>query len=110
MDEAIEAYADQLAALGNPVRLRILKLLVEASPDGLVVQEIQDELQIPPSTLSHHLDKLKNEQLLGSTRQGTFLRYRVNWDTLQGLLGFLTAQCCTRSSKEDVSSWTCEKS
>lgn len=105
MDEAIEAYADRLAALGNPLRLRILKLLVEASPGGLVVQEIQEALQIPSSTLSHHLDKLKNEQLLSFSRQGTFLRYRVNWDTLQGLLGFLTAQCCTRSSKEDPT-WT----
>ncbi len=101
MDKAIETYADQLAALGNPVRLAILKLLVEASPGGLVVQEIQDELQIPPSTLSHHLDKLKSEQLVGSTRQSTFLRYRVNWEALQGLLGFLTAQCCSRSSRED---------
>lgn len=109
MDEAIEVCADRLAALGNPVRLRILKLLVEASPGGLVVQEIQEELQIPSSTLSHHLDKLKNEQLLGSTRQGTFLRYRVNWEVLHSLLGFLTAQCCTRSSKEDPL-WTCERS
>lgn len=104
MDETLEACADRLAALGNPVRLRILKLLVQASPGGLVVQEIQEELQIPASTLSHHLDKLKNEQLLSSTRQGTFLRYRVNWEILQGLLGFLTAQCCTRTSKEDT--WT----
>ncbi len=104
MDELLEAYADRLAALGNPVRLRILKLLVEASPGGLVVQEIQEELQIPSSTLSHHLDKMKNEQLLSVTREGTYLRYRVNWETLQGLLRFLTAQCCIRNPKEDCCS------
>ncbi|GMU53067.1 MAG: hypothetical protein AMXMBFR33_22130 [Candidatus Xenobia bacterium] len=104
----MEAYADRLAALGNPVRLRILKLLVEASPGGLVVQEIQEELQIPSSTLSHHLDKMKNEQLLSATREGTYLRYRVNWETLQGLLGFLTAQCCTRNLPSRAS--TCSES
>jgi len=63
----------------------------------LVVGDIQAELEIPNSTLSHHLDKLKSEGLVISKREGTFLRYVTNTVSLQELLGFLYAECCTRS-------------
>ena len=59
--EGTTRYADMLAALGSEARLRIVRLLLAAHPEGLVVGEIGSELGIPPSTLSHHLDKLKNE-------------------------------------------------
>jgi ArsR family transcriptional regulator len=62
-----------------------------------VVGEIMDELEISASTLSHHLEKLKNENLVSVSREGTFLRYRANTATLQELLQFLYAECCTRS-------------
>jgi ArsR family transcriptional regulator, arsenate/arsenite/antimonite-responsive transcriptional repressor len=66
-------------------------------PDGLVVTEIQDELEIPNSILSHHLEKLKGEDLVRVQRESTFLRYTANTDALQELLQFLYAECCTRN-------------
>ena len=90
-------YADMFSAMGTEARLRIMQLLLSAHPDGLVVGEIQEELEIPNSTLSHHLDKLKNEDLVQVSRESTFLRYTVNIEALQELLGFLYAECCTRN-------------
>jgi DNA-binding transcriptional ArsR family regulator len=84
-------------ALGTESRLRILRLLLSAHPEGMVVNEIGQELAISASTLSHHLDKLKGEELVSVQREGTFLRYTANTDTLQELLGFLYAECCTRN-------------
>ena len=95
--EQITRFADMLAAMGTEPRLRIIRLLLSAHPDGLVAGEIQSELDIPPSTLSHHLDKLKNEDLVKVRRESTFLRYTANADALRDLLTFLYAECCTRS-------------
>jgi ArsR family transcriptional regulator len=83
--------------MGTEPRLRIMQLLLSAHPGGLVVGEIQEELGIPNSTLSHHLDKLKNEGLINVRRESTFLRYTANTDALQDLLQFLYAECCTRN-------------
>jgi DNA-binding transcriptional ArsR family regulator len=63
----------------------------------MVVGEIQSELGIPASTLSHHLEKLKNEDLVKVQRESTFLRYSANAEALQDLLTFLYAECCTRN-------------
>lgn len=90
-------YADMFAALGAEPRLRILRTLLAAHPDGMVVGEIQSELGIAASTLSHHLEKLKNEDLVTVRRESTFLRYAANTATLEELLGFLYAECCTRN-------------
>ena len=90
-------YADRFAALGAEARLRILRLLLTAHPEGMVVGEIQAELGISSSNLSHHLEKLKNEELVQVSREGTFLRYRANVEVLQDLLAFLYAECCTRN-------------
>jgi ArsR family transcriptional regulator, arsenate/arsenite/antimonite-responsive transcriptional repressor len=90
-------FADMFSAMGTEARLRIIRLLLSAHPTGMVVGEIADELDIPASTLSHHLDKLKNEHLVEVQRQGTYLRYTANADALQELLGFLYAECCTRN-------------
>ena len=95
--EQIARFADMLAAIGNEARLRIIRLLLSAHPDGMVVGEIQAELSIPASTLSHHLEKLKNEELVKVQRESTFLRYSANAEALQELLTFLYAECCTRS-------------
>jgi len=95
--ELVARFADMLSAMGTEPRLRIMQLLLSAHPDGLVVGEIQDELEIPNSTLSHHLDKLKNENLVSVRRQSTFLRYAANTEALQELLRFLYAECCTRN-------------
>jgi ArsR family transcriptional regulator len=96
-DEQIAKYADMFSAMGTEPRLRIMRLLLSAHPEGLVVGEIQEELDIPNSTLSHHLDKLKAEELVDVQRESTFLRYTANADALQELLQFLYAECCTRN-------------
>ena len=83
--------------MGTEARLRIMQLLLTAHPEGMVVGEIQDELEIPNSTLSHHLDKLRNENLVNVQRESTFLRYTANTEALQALLQFLYAECCTRN-------------
>src|SRR5258707_7896325 len=93
----VARYADMLAAMGTEPRLRIMRLLLSAHPEGMVVGEIGEELEIPNSTLSHHLDKLKNESLVQVRREGTYLRYTASTDALQELLGFLYAECCTRN-------------
>ena len=95
--EQVVKYADMFSAMGTEARLRIMQLLLTAHPDGLVVSEIQAELDIPNSTLSHHLDKLRSEGLVRVRRESTFLRYTANTEALQELLQFLYAECCTRN-------------
>lgn len=95
--DQVARYADMFSAIGTEPRLKILQLLLKAHPEGLVVGEIQDELEIPNSTLSHHLDKLKHEGLVEVRRESTFQRYTANTGTLQELLQFLYSECCTRS-------------
>lgn len=95
--EQIIRYADMLTALGTVPRLRIMRLLLSAHDDGMVVGDIQSELNIPASTLSHHLEKLKNEELVTVQRRGTYLCYRANAQALQALLAFLYSECCTRN-------------
>lgn len=95
--ERVAKYADMFSAMGTEPRLRIMQLLLTAHPEGLVVNQIQGELEIPNSTLSHHLDKLRNEDLVEVQREGTFLRYTANTVALQELLQFLYAECCTRN-------------
>jgi DNA-binding transcriptional ArsR family regulator len=95
--DRVARYADMFSAMGTEPRLRIMQLLLSAHPEGLVVGEIQDEIEIPNSTLSHHLDKLKNEDLVCVERKGTFLRYTANTEALREIMQFLYAECCTRN-------------
>jgi len=95
--EQVTKYADMFSAMGTEARLQIMQSLLKAHPNGLVVGEIQEELGIPNSTLSHHLDKLKNEDLVRVQRESTFLHYTANTEALQELLQFLYAECCTRN-------------
>jgi ArsR family transcriptional regulator len=93
----VTRYADMFAALGAEPRLRIVRLLLSAHPDGMVVNEIQEETGVAGSTLSHHLEKLKIDQLVTAEREKAFIRYRANIEALEELLGFLYAECCTRN-------------
>lgn len=93
----VARYADMMSAMGTEARLRIMQLLLAAHPEGLVVSDIQEEMEIPGSTLSHHLDKLKNEGLVQVKRESTFLRYTANTEALQELMQFLWSECCTRN-------------
>ncbi len=90
-------YADMLSAMGTEPRLRIVRLLLTAHPEGMVVGDIAGALQIANSTLSHHLDKLKSKGLVNVRREGTFLWVSADTAALQELLGFLFAECCTRN-------------
>ncbi len=93
----VTRYADMFSAMGTEPRLRIMRVLLGAHPGGMVAGDIGAELDIPASTLSHHLEKLKNEDLVNVRRESTFLRYSANTEVLQELLGFLYAECCTRN-------------
>lgn len=93
--ETVAKFADMFSAMGAEPRLRIMQLLLSAHPEGLVAGEIQSELEIPHSTLSHHLEKLKSEDLVEVRRESTFLRYTANVAALQELLRFLYAECCS---------------
>ena len=94
----VARYADMFSAMGTEPRLRIMRLLLSAHPQGMIAGDIGAELEIPSSTLSHHLEKLKNEDLVKVCRKSTFLWYSANADVLQELLGFLYAECCTRNN------------
>jgi ArsR family transcriptional regulator, arsenate/arsenite/antimonite-responsive transcriptional repressor len=96
-EEQVAKFADMFSAIGVEARLRIMQLLLSAHPDGMVVSEIQEELDIPNSTLSHHLDKLRHEGLVQVRRESTFLRYTADAEALQQVLRFLYAECCTRN-------------
>jgi ArsR family transcriptional regulator, arsenate/arsenite/antimonite-responsive transcriptional repressor len=102
----VTKYADMMSAMGTEPRLRIMRLLLSAHPAGLVAGEIGDELDIPGSTLSHHLERLRHEGLVSVRREGTFLRYSANAEALKELLAFLYAECCSRSKAVEPESIT----
>jgi ArsR family transcriptional regulator len=96
-DAAVARFADMFAAIGTEPRLRIVRLLLAAHPAGMIAGELGSELELPPSTLSHHLDRLKREGVVRVRREGTFLWYTANTAALEELLRFLYAECCTRN-------------
>ena len=91
-------YADMFAAMGAEQRLQIMRLLLSAHPNGMVVGDVLAELKIAPSTLSHHLEKLKHEKLVSVRRDSKFLWYSANTETLQEMITFLYSECCSRSN------------
>ena len=101
-EDPVPRYADVFAALGTEARLRILRLLLAAHPKGLFAGEIQAALNIPPSTLSHHLEKLRHERLVRVSRKGTFLRYTAETETLREVVQFLYAECCGRGRATEL--------
>ena len=96
-DADVARYAQMLSAMGTEPRLRIMRLLLSAHPEGMIVGDIQAELGIPGSTLSHHLEKLKYVGLARVQREHTCLCYSANTEILQELLGFLYEECCSRN-------------
>ena len=94
----IETAASQLEALGNPTRLGIYRALVRAGDNGLPVGKLQLKLDIPSSTLSHHLKKLIEVNLVSQERQATTLIWRANYSSMNGLIGYLADECCADSA------------
>lgn len=92
----LERHADQLGALGHAVRLSVLRYVVQGDPEGTPAGEIQAKLDIPASTLSHHLERLTSAGLLKTRREGTFIYYRADYDELKALTSYLWEDCCKR--------------
>lgn len=96
-----ESLAPVFAALGQGARLEVMRLLLAAYPDAVAAGEIQEKLGIPASTLSHHLHRLREVGLVVSVRESQWIRYAARDDTLQALLDFLYAECCSRNAVVD---------
>ncbi len=94
---SLDTIAAAFAALGQPSRLSIVRLLLTAHPQGLPAGEIQKELEISASTLSHHLDKLRQVGLVASAKDRQWIWYSVQSDKLKSLMDFLFEECCTRN-------------
>jgi len=89
-----DAVARALAALGHETRLGLFRLLVRAGDDGLTVGEIGSRLDVPPSTLAHHLSALVEAGLVVQQREGRQVRNRTDFTAMNAIIGFLTAECC----------------
>lgn len=98
----IDQAADLLQQLGNRTRLEIVRLLVRAGPSGLAVGEVQAHVGVPSSTLSHHLARLREVGLITQRRSGTTLYCTVDYPRLDGLLAFLTDECCQGVMRRDL--------
>ena len=100
MKNNISYYADLFAAMGSEPRLKIMQLLFKAYPRGMVVNEIKNELQIPNSTLSHHLEKLRIENLVKVEKDKQYLCYTANAETMEDLLSFFYTGSSPRDSNK----------
>lgn len=104
----LETAATQLESLGNPTRLRLYRTLVRAGIDGIAVGGLQQKLDIPASTLSHHCRKLIDAGLVTQERQGTTLICRANYKGMTALIGYLSDECCAdgRCEEAPIATWT----
>lgn len=103
----LEQHAERLKALGHPLRLAILRLVVQGPEAGTPAGEIQDQVNIPASTLSHHLACLSSAALVQVTREGTTLRYQADFRTLRALTDYLWKDCCSGGSKTAAPTTCC---
>jgi ArsR family transcriptional regulator, arsenate/arsenite/antimonite-responsive transcriptional repressor len=99
MASTLERHAEQLSALGHPVRLKILRYVVQAGKDGASAGDIQGHVDLPASTLSHHLKRLVDADLLSTRSEGTFHYYAAVYPVLRGLTDYLWEDCCKRGGK-----------
>lgn len=99
MPSKLEQRAEQLAALGHPVRLKALRFIVQAGDSGAAAGDIQSHIALPASTLSHHLKRLVDAGLLSTRGEGTFHYYAANYGSLRGLTDYLWEDCCARGTK-----------
>ena len=97
-----------LAALAQESRLAIFRLLVQAGPEGMAASKIADTLGIPASSLSFHLKELTHADLVSPRAEGRFVIYAARFDTMNGLLGFLTENCCGGATCSPVCEVSCD--
>ncbi len=96
MPSKLERHAEQLSALGHPVRLGILRFVVQAGDGGVPAGEIQSHVELPASTLSHHLKRLTGAGLLTARGEGTFHYYSADYASLRKLTDYLWEDCCRK--------------
>lgn len=96
MPSKLERHAEQLSALGHPVRLQILRFVVQAGNEGAPAGDIQSHVDLPASTLSHHLKRLVDAGVLTTRNEGTFHYYAAEYASLRGLTDYLWEDCCRR--------------
>jgi DNA-binding transcriptional ArsR family regulator len=95
----LDRHAEQLSALGHPARLEILRFVVQGGPEGTAAGDIQNHLDLPASTLSHHLKRLSSTGLIQSRNEGTFIYYSADYEVLRALTSYLWEDCCKRGGK-----------
>ena len=83
-----------LSALAQASRLAVFRLLVQVGPEGMAASKIGEQLSISPSSMSFHLKELSHADLVTARHEGRFVIYSANFDTMNGLIGFLTENCC----------------
>ena len=96
MTSKLERHAEQLSALGHPVRLKILRYVVQAGGRGAAAGDIQEHVDLPASTLSHHLKRLVDAGLMTATPEGTYHYYSADYTALRGLTDYLWEDCCKK--------------
>ena len=96
MASKLERHAEELGALGHPVRLAILRFVVQSGDAGAAAGEIQEQMDMPASTLSHHLTRLVDARLMKSRSEGTFHYYSADYTALRALTDYLWEDCCKR--------------
>jgi ArsR family transcriptional regulator, arsenate/arsenite/antimonite-responsive transcriptional repressor len=92
----LERHAEQLAALGHVARLSLLRAVVQTGPQGISTTDLQDKLDIPWTTLNHHLDRLVDAGLVAARREGKFVFHTADYGALRTLTDFLWEDCCKR--------------
>lgn len=90
----LERHAEQLSALGHPIRLRILRFVVQAGDAGSTAGDIQAHVDLPASTLSHHLKRLVHAGLLSTRGEGTFHLYAADYSALRAMTDYVWEDCC----------------
>ena len=96
MTSKLERHAEQLGALGHPVRLKILRFVVQAGVEGAAAGDIQSHVDLPASTLSHHLKRLVDAGVLSTRLEGTFHFYAADYTALRALTDYVWEDCCKR--------------
>lgn len=96
MPSKLDRHAEQLSALGHPVRLSVLRFVVQGGAEGASAGEIQLHVDVPASTLSHHLKRLVDAGVLSARSEGTFHYYAADYAALRSLTDYLWEDCCKR--------------
>ena len=99
MTSKLDRHAEQLSALGHPIRLKIIRFVVQAGSEGSAAGDIQSHVDLPASTLSHHLKRLVDSGVVSTRSEGTFHYYAADYTSLRALTDYLWEDCCKKGAK-----------